>query len=569
MPLDMFGTTRYIGVAPNNRTYAGEGRNVAGTSGLFLWNFTLLNFASTGNTGVWSEYYNGTQVNVTGGQTTGLNAADNGNAIFFGVRGGSQTAMNANYCEVLLYNSNLTIANRQLIEGYLAWKWGIRTSLPVNHPYYNNDPTVTLPPLSTTTAGPSMPTSLGQQATTTTGFTVTWSNGNGATSYQYYINNVLTTPATDNGVSANNAVFTGLTLGSTYTFRLQAINASGSSNSSTATFYTLLNQPIGLSSSNITQTGFTISWAAISGPTNLRYILNGNSIIPASTTSTSATFIGLTLFTVYRVIISNVYNSVSNDSSPLIVTTLNIFTPLSVSNLILWVDGSDPLNNGAAPANGTALTTWFDKSGNSNNMTALVNGTYASNSQNGRGTITFTSSVYRSAITNIPYYPADAYIVVRVNSASTANDICGVCQLNADNFNSLTFGEYSTSKWHNGSSGFSRTPNAVASVTETSTSFLIMSWSIANNNFYIYRNGVQIMVTSSYSWTPTASVIFSLGTRVDVNAGNRLQGSIAEAVLYTTQLNTTNRQQVEGFLAWKWGLQTQLPSNHPYFNFAP
>ena len=380
---------------------------------------------------------------------------------------------------------------------------------------------------------------------------------------------MLTTPATDNGVSANNAVFTGLTLGSTYTFRLQAINASGSSNSSTATFYTLLNQPIGLSSSNITQTGFTISWAAISGPTNLRYILNGNSIIPASTTSTSATFIGLTLFTVYRVIISNVYNSVSNDSSPLIVTTLNIFTPLSVSNLILWVDGSDPLNNGAAPANGTALTTWFDKSGNSNNMTALVNGTYASNSQNGRGTITFTSSVYRSAITNIPYYPADAYIVVRVNSASTANDICGVCQLNADNFNSLTFGEYSTSKWHNGSSGFSRTPNAVASVTETSTSFLIMSWSIANNNFYIYRNGVQIMVTSSYSWTPTASVIFSLGTRVDVNAGNRLQGSIAEAVLYTTQLNTTNRQQVEGFLAWKWGLQTQLPSNHPYFNFAP
>jgi hypothetical protein len=114
-----------------------------------------------------------------------------------------------------------------------------------------------------------------------------------------------------------------------------------------------------------------------------------------------------------------------------------------------------------------------------------------------------------------------------------------------------------------------RTPLTVSSSNETSTGFLIMSWSIANNNFYIYRNGVQISITSSYSWTPPASVVFLLGARIDLGVGNRLNGSIAEAVVYTTQLNTTNRQEVEGYLAWKWGLQTQLPGIHPYRNSAP
>jgi hypothetical protein len=239
------------------------------------------------------------------------------------------------------------------------------------------------------------------------------------------------------------------------------------------------------------------------------------------------------------------------------------------SNIIIWVDGADPLATGTPPANAAVVSTWFDKSGHSNNMAAGVNGTYSANTRNGLGTITFSSSVYRSAITTIPYYPVDAYIVVRLNSLATHNDVCGVYQVSADNFNGLVFGEHTASRWHNGSSGFSRTPLTVSSSNETSTSFLIMSWSMANNNFYIYRNGVQISITSSYSWTPPASVVFLLGARIDLGVGNRLNGSIAEAVVYTAQLNTTDRQEVEGYLAWKWGLQTELPGIHPYRNSAP
>jgi hypothetical protein len=42
--------------------------------------------------------------------------------------------------EVVIFNSTLTAANREKVEGYLAHKWGIQSTLPANHPYRNTAP---------------------------------------------------------------------------------------------------------------------------------------------------------------------------------------------------------------------------------------------------------------------------------------------------------------------------------------------------------------------------------------------------------------------------------------------
>ena len=42
----------------------------------------------------------------------------------------------ADYGEVLIYTGELTTAQRQNVEGYLAWKWGLQFSLPPTHPYH-------------------------------------------------------------------------------------------------------------------------------------------------------------------------------------------------------------------------------------------------------------------------------------------------------------------------------------------------------------------------------------------------------------------------------------------------
>jgi hypothetical protein len=40
-------------------------------------------------------------------------------------------------------------------------------------------------------------------------------------------------------------------------------------------------------------------------------------------------------------------------------------------------------------------------------------------------------------------------------------------------------------------------------------------------------------------------------------------------VLISAAVSTEIRQTIEGYLAWKWGLQAQLPSDHPYLDAAP
>jgi hypothetical protein len=44
------------------------------------------------------------------------------------------------YAEWLYLDAIPSTTNRQLIEGYLAWKWGIVASLPSGHPYKDNPP---------------------------------------------------------------------------------------------------------------------------------------------------------------------------------------------------------------------------------------------------------------------------------------------------------------------------------------------------------------------------------------------------------------------------------------------
>ena len=44
---------------------------------------------------------------------------------------------------------------------------------------------------------------------------------------------------------------------------------------------------------------------------------------------------------------------------------------------------------------------------------------------------------------------------------------------------------------------------------------------------------------------------------------------IKEVLGFTTSFSLTQIQQMEGYLAWKWGLQTNLPSTHPYYASAP
>jgi hypothetical protein len=83
-------------------------------------------------------------------------------------------------------------------------------------------------------------------------------------------------------------------------------------------------------------------------------------------------------------------------------------------------------------------------------------------------------------------------------------------------------------------------------------------------------------VNVSFWWN--GSLIYNVGTNqgsdnLQLNGfmgGNELSnGQMAEVLYYNKALTTNARLAVEGYLAWKWGLQSKLPTNHLYYNVAP
>jgi len=109
-------------------------------SGLFLAKYSstgyILTPTSASSNVVVDITYTGTTLSpyVNGSNQTTLTATTFASRGFY--VGGPSNYFNGSVSEVLVYNSNLTITQRQTIEGYLASKWGVKSSLPTTHPFY-------------------------------------------------------------------------------------------------------------------------------------------------------------------------------------------------------------------------------------------------------------------------------------------------------------------------------------------------------------------------------------------------------------------------------------------------
>jgi len=62
----------------------------------------------------------------------------------------------------------------------------------------------------------------------------------------------------------------------------------------------------------------------------------------------------------------------------------------------------------------------------------------------------------------------------------------------------------------------------------------------------------------------------SIGANTKLDIDGMYTGYISEILVYNSSLfNSSYRQQIEGYLSWKWGLQANLPSGHPYKGGPP
>jgi len=264
-------------------------------------------------------------------------------------------------------------------------------------------------------------------------------------------------------------------------------------------------------------------------------------------------------------IISRVYPTLTKQiMSPQLYYTA--FKPTQIGGCALWLDGADPAGTGIVPAQDSQIGTWVDKSGNSRSMTVQGNSAYITYKKvNGINSVWFNNP--------------------SANNAYMKNTSFQVIQ------NGTVFMVFVPL-------AYSATWNFLWSWNPTASSYLLPGMRIQQNNsnlqFYLtwfgannygtVNNGVTYL--SYFDWTntsgtplnwsingtipPTAGTIgsvinntsvteFDLGADLGGVYGNMY---LSEMIIYNSVISSTQRQQVESYLAAKWGLTSSLPASH-------
>jgi Concanavalin A-like lectin/glucanases superfamily len=253
-------------------------------------------------------------------------------------------------------------------------------------------------------------------------------------------------------------------------------------------------------------------------------------------------------------------------------------TPITIaSGCTLWLDGADPAGTGTPPSNGATVSTWVDKSGNGLTVSAgSGQPTYVTNAANGLGTVSFNGSqgLNKASVTG-------ANILGGTGSSATfcvfsvSNNTQNSCPFSWDD-SGYTYRFMITWAGAEGTPGLEFDLGNFPCRTQIATTGA-SSINFTNNTYYLvsfWQSGTTTVLnvngktyTSIYSdfsnnWSTSASRIFNIGTYVN-SASYNMKGNTAEILVYNTNISA-NFQKIEGYLAWKWGLQSSLQPSHPY-----
>ena len=247
-----------------------------------------------------------------------------------------------------------------------------------------------------------------------------------------------------------------------------------------------------------------------------------------------------------------------------------VFSPLSISGLQLWLDGAD---QSSMALSGSSITQWRDKSpiGNHFTQTNTANSPTIGTSANGLSTMYFdtTSKQLTSSQNNatsgntsrtviqviwVPTLTSAWYTVTGTESSGNPPTAYGLAKNpNADVNYPFVYSSTGMDIWTTVNS----TPTPIIIYTQYDSSTSVLSGYYATGS-----TTTGGFVTKSTTMNTTAGVWY-LGRRQQAATGS-VTSHLFEMIQYNTVLTTTQRQQVEGYLAQKWGLTGSLPSTHPF-----
>lgn len=243
-----------------------------------------------------------------------------------------------------------------------------------------------------------------------------------------------------------------------------------------------------------------------------------------------------------------------------LVPFASAFSPLSIGSIALWLDGLDPAGTGTAPSVGATVSTWTDKSTSAKNATAVGTPTYVSG-----GGINFNGSSYFSNLSFAQNLSQRSIFIVMQETVHNA--VFGVFPLiptpsSGNDYNTTTG---MTIETQNGLRFFG---NEGGYQSDIGNSTLLVK-AIYNDNMNVragsgYLNGTNATnVTATYTAGTCSGYGIAARWLGSISSTYSLNGKIYEIMYFNSPLGTTDRRNIEGYLAQKWGLTASLPVGHP------
>ena len=239
------------------------------------------------------------------------------------------------------------------------------------------------------------------------------------------------------------------------------------------------------------------------------------------------------------------------------------FSPKQIGACALWLDGADPAGTGVLPANNSTLATWTDKSGNGNNATQSTAGSRPSFKQgylNGNGSIYFTTT-NNMLLPSLTIGPLTIFVVAKLVTYGNNNFFLSLGQSPNAIFVRAVYNPA-----YFGVDGY----GTYITTTNSDTNYHIFSYTQGSTASFWF-DGSPVSVGSV---VPTQTGSYTYTNQNTIGGWNAFTNSvdsvISEILIFNTPiLTTTQRQQVESYLAQKWGLVSSLPTTGHIQNTFP
>jgi hypothetical protein len=239
----------------------------------------------------------------------------------------------------------------------------------------------------------------------------------------------------------------------------------------------------------------------------------------------------------------------------------------SMITTALWLDAADA---GTVTTVSGAVSQWNDKSGNSRNFaqsTIAARPAFTASGLNSKTVMSFDGGDSLTASFSLAVTSESVFVVLKYASASSSFARIFSQSDSGSDFDNT--GHYipllrsgTAASLASYATGSSRSPISLAYDTWGIVSSIHTGSQITN--YINAAAGDNFSHTLDKTFTR-----FALGAQAANTPGGFLNGSIAEVVLLPAAATETQRQKLEGYLAHKWGLTANLPSDHPYKTTGP